>query len=395
MKTKIVIVSAARTPIGSLHGYFKNMPATVLGSIAIQAAISRANINPNDVEEVLMGCVLTAGLGQGPARQAAIAGGIPNCVPCTTINKVCGSGLKAVLIAHDEILAGSYKIVIAGGMENMSRAPNLMIAPRPGSTSSRPEIFSHMMRDGLEDAYDKGKSMGHLAEQCATKYHISREAQDAYALETAIRAERSQKGEVLEEIVPITIENDLNEKISVHTDEGLKKVIPSKIATLPPAFIKEGTITAANSSSLADGAAALLLMDQAEAEKRSLNFLGKIIGHYTYAHQPSWFTTAPIGAINGLLKKVGWEKDEVDLFEINEAFAVAILAVIKELNISNDKVNINGGSIVLGHPIGASGARILVTLLYALKQKNMRRGIAVTCLGGGEAIAIAIEREPS
>lgn len=387
----IIIASAARTPIGNFGGYFKDTPATQLGTYVIEAAISRAHLKPQDIDEVLMGCVLPAGLGQAPARQAAIGAGIPTSVPCTTINKVCGSSMKATMIAHDEILAKSYKIIVAGGMENMTRAPYLLRKARFGYRLGKGEIFDHMMLDGLEDAYEEGKAMGIFGEQCVKKYSLTRQHQDDFARTSLLRAKKSDSFN--EEIVPVVLKTKKGESITLSLDEGPQNLEPEKISKLRPAFVNDGTgtITAANSSSISDGAAALILMPHDEAEKRNIKPLAKIIGHFTHAQDPAWFTTAPIYAIEGLLKKIGWNIDDVDLFEINEAFAAVAIVAMQELKIPHGKLNIHGGACALGHPIGASGARIIVTLLYALKQKNLKRGVASLCIGGGEATAVAVE----
>ena len=387
MPDSIVIVGAARTPMGHYRGHFKHTPAPQLGAAAIQAALERATFPSQAVEEVLMGCVLPAGQGQAPARQAAIAAGIPHSTGCTTINKMCGSGMKAIMLGHDEIIAHSYAIVVAGGMENMTMAPYLL----PKTSTDHREKLSHMMLDGLEDAYDKGKPMGYFAEKCVEKYQITRKDMDAFATESLMRAKKAnQDGTFAEEIVPIVITEN-KETITITHDETAMKANPEKIPHLSPVFMENGTVTAANSSSISDGAAAVILMRESEAKKRNLSPLAKIVGHYTHAQEPAWFTTAPVPAINGLLKKVKWDKDEVDLFEINEAFAVVTMVAMQELHLPHDKVNIHGGACALGHPIGASGARIVVTLLYALRQKNLKRGVASLCIGGGEATALAIE----
>ncbi len=387
----IVIVGAARTPMGHFGGYFKDLPASQLGAAAIKAAIERANLSPADIQEVLMGCVLQAGQGQAPARQAMIAAGIPVNAGATTINKMCGSGMKAIMIGHDEIVADSFATVIAGGMENMSWAPYLIPKARFGYRLGHAEIYDHMMLDGLEDAYDKGKAMGVFAENCVEKYHATREAMDKFAIESLHRAKKANEdGTFSEEIVPITVKTR-TEDITVTQDENAMKANLEKIPKLRPAFKKEGKVTAANSSSISDGAAAVVLMKASEAKKRHLKPLAKIVGHATHSQEPAWFTTAPIGAIQNLLQKINWNKDDVDLYEINEAFAIVTMAAMKDLDLPHDKVNIHGGACALGHPIGASGARIIVTLLYALRQKNLKRGIASLCIGGGEATAVAIE----
>ncbi|AIT63141.1 acetyl-CoA C-acyltransferase [Coxiella burnetii] len=392
MENPIVIVSAARTPMGHYGGYFKEMPAPELGAAVIKAVVERAGLQPAEIDEVIMGCVLPAGQGQAPARQAALKAGLLVSTPCTTINKMCGSGMKAIMLAHDEILAGSYPHIIAGGMENMSRAPYLMMKARFGYRLGHDRIYDHMMLDGLEDAYDKGKAMGVFAEKCVDKYQFTREALDKFAIESLLRAKKAnENGSFAPEIVPITITHQ-RETLTVDHDENAMKANPEKIPQLKPVFKADGAVTAANSSSISDGAAAVTLMRLSEAKRLNIQPLAKIIGHFTYAEDPSWFTTAPIGAIRGLLKKISWKKEAVDLFEINEAFAAVTMAAMKEIGLAHNKVNIHGGACALGHPIGASGARILVTLLYALQKNNLQRGIASLCIGGGEATAIAIER---
>jgi acetyl-CoA C-acetyltransferase len=387
----VFIVGAARTPIGHMGGYFKNVSAVQLGGVAIKAAISRANISPALINEVYMGCVLPAGLGQAPARQAALYSGIGVKTPCTTINKMCGSGLKTIMLGYDAINAGNSDIIAAGGMENMTRAPYLLLNGRYGYRLGHQKIFDHMMLDGLEDAYEPGKAMGVFAELCAEKFNFTRKEQDEFALHSLEKSKNaSENGLFQAEIAPVEVA-EKSQTILVEKDEGPLTVKPEKIVALKPAFKKDGTVTAANSSSISDGGAAVILMNQESLEKHSVKALAKIVGHYTHAQEPDWFTTAPIGAITGLLSKIKWSLDDVDLFEINEAFAVVPMVTIQELNIPAEKVNINGGACVLGHPIGASGARILVTLLYALQQRHKKRGIATLCLGGGEAVAVAIE----
>ena len=391
LEDPIVIVSAVRTPMGHYGGYFKNTPAPELGAAVIKAAVERAGLQPKDIDEVIMGCVLPAGQGQAPARQAALAAGLPMSTPCTTINKMCGSGMKAIMLAHDEILAGSYTHIIAGGMENMSRAPYLMMKARFGYRLGHDQLFDHMMLDGLEDAYDKGKAMGVFAELCVDKYKFTREALDKFATVSLARAKKAnQDGTFAAEIIPISIKQKKQTTQAIH-DENALYANPEKIPQLTPAFKKGGAVTAANSSSISDGAAAVTLMRLSEAQKLNLKPLAKIIGHFSHAQEPAWFTTAPIGAIKGLLHKINWQPADVDLFEINEAFAAVTMAAMQELQLSHDKTNIHGGACALGHPIGASGARILVTLLYALQKNNLSRGIAALCIGGGEATAIAIE----
>lgn len=389
----VVIVSAARTPIGHFQGYFTEVSTTHLGAAAIKAAIDRCHLNYNKIDEVLMGCVLPAGLGQAPARQAALYAGLPQNVNCSTINKMCGSGMKTVMLAHDAIYAGSQQIIVAGGMENMSRAPYLLPNARFGYRLGKGEILDHMMLDGLEDAYEKNHAMGYFAEKCAQKYNISREEQDNFAQTSFERAKKTTDQNLFKaEITPVIVKDRKGNEIEYQVDEGPVKLNPDKIPKLKPAFVKDGTVTAANSSSISDGAAALILMRRSTAKANGLQALATIIGHYAHAQAPEWFTTAPVSAISGLLKKINWRQDDVDLYEINEAFAVVALMAIRELQLAPEKVNIHGGACVLGHPIGASGARILVTLLYAMQQNDAKRGIAALCIGGGEATAIAIER---
>jgi acetyl-CoA C-acetyltransferase len=391
-KDPVVIVGVARTPQGKLLGTLKEVSATQLGTVAIKAAIERAQLSPNNVSEVIMGCVLPAGLGQAPARQAALAAGISTHSPCTTLNKVCGSGMKAVMFAYDAILADPEAIFVAGGMESMSNAPYLMMKARHGYRLGHGELVDHMMYDGLEDAYDKGTAMGVFAEQCASDYGFSRDMQDQYAISSLERAQRAiREKRFAMEIAPVLIKSKQGD-IIVDTDEHPLSVKAEKIPLLPPAFKKDGTVTAANSSSIADGAAALIVMRLSEAEKRGLKPLAKIVGHSSYAKSPEQFTTAPIDAIKKLLEKIHWRLEQVDLFEINEAFAVVALAAMHDLEIHHDKLNINGSGCALGHPIGATGARIIVTLVAALEQQQLKRGIAALCIGGGEATAIAIER---
>ncbi len=387
----IIVASIARTPQGNLLGVLKDVSAPELGSTAIKAAIERAMLTPDAIEEVIMGCVLPAGLGQAPARQAALAAGISIHTPCTTINKMCGSGMKAVMLAHDSLLAGSYSIYVAGGMESMTNAPYLIPKARQGYRLGHAEILDHMMYDGLEDAYEKGQPMGLFAEKCAAEYQFSRIKQDEFAKESLLRAQHAQQENYFaNEIAPVTLLTRLGTQV-IDTDERPLAVKVEKIPQLSPVFLKEGTITAANASSIADGAAALVLMRLSEAEKRGVKPLAKIIAHSTYAKAPSEFTTAPIEAIRRLLKKINWTVSEVDLFEINEAFAVVAMAAMHDLAISHEKLNVHGGGCALGHPIGATGARILVTLIAALQQKNLKKGIASLCIGGGEATAIAVE----
>ncbi len=386
-KDPIVIVSAARTPIGGLLGDLSPLSAPELGTVALRAAIERAGVKPEDIDETIMGCVLTAGMGQAPARQAALGAGIPASKGATTINKMCGSGLKAVMLAHDQILAGSAQVMAAGGMESMSNAPHLLKA-RAGVRMGDAKAVDHMMIDGLEDAYEKGRPMGAFAELCAQKYGFTREAQDLYALESLNRA---LTADMAAEIFPVTVKAGRETK-SIERDEQPLKARPDKIPTLKPAFAPDGTITAANASSISDGAAALILMKRSEAERRGLAPLARIAGHATYAKEPAWFTTAPVGALRELSGRLAWDLNAVDLFEINEAFAVVPMAAIHDLDLPRDKVNVNGGACALGHPIGASGARVLVTLLHAMQKRQVRRGMAALCIGGGEAVAMAMER---
>jgi len=390
-KDPIVIVSIARTPQGNLLGTLKDVSAIQLGSTAIQAAIERANLKSHDIQEVIMGCVLPAGLGQAPARQAALAATIPTSVPCTTINKMCGSGMKAIMLAHDAILADTHSIVVAGGMESMTNAPYLIPKARQGYRLGHAEILDHMMYDGLEDAYEKGKPMGMFAELCAAQYHFSRADQDQFATQSLLRAQQAQQKKYFaNEITPVLIKTRQGEQF-IDTDEHPGSVKIEKIPQLQPVFLQDGTVTAANSSSIADGAAAIVLMRQSEAEKRGIKPLAKIIAHSTFAKKPSEFTTAPIDAIRQLLAKINWTVEQVDLFEINEAFAVVAMAAMHDLQIPHDKLNIYGGGCALGHPIGATGARIVVTLIAALQRNHLKRGIAALCIGGGEATAIAVE----
>jgi len=388
----IVIVGAARTPIGGFLGDFKDVPAPRLGAAAIRAALERAGLAAHGVDEVLMGCVLPAGQGQAPARQAALGAGLPPSTAATTVNKMCGSGMKAVMLAHDLLMAGSARAMVGGGMESMSNAPYLLERARTGYRMGHGRLIDHMFLDGLEDAYEKGRLMGTFAEDCAQNYGFSREAQDEYALSSLARAQQATAdGGFAAEIVPVTAKVDRQEREILH-DELPLKATPDRVPRLKPAFREGGTVTAANSSSISDGAAALLLMRRSEADRRGAKPLAVIVGHATYAHQPALFPTAPIGAMHALVERTGWALDQVDLFEINEAFAVVPMAAMRDLNIPREKLNVHGGACALGHPIGASGARILVTLLYALRRMGLRRGMAALCIGGGEATAMAIER---
>lgn len=389
----IVIVAAKRTPMGHFGGAFKNTSTITLGARAIEGVLHASQIDRNNIDEVIMGCVLPAGLGQAPARQAAIAAGLPLKTGAVTINKMCGSGMKAIMLAHDEIKAGTFQTIIAGGMENMSCAPYLIPKARFGYRLGDATLVDHMMRDGLEDAYAPGKSMGVLAEKCVDQYHFSREALDAFALESLTRAKKANEtGLFKAEMVPVKI-NGGKAEIEISQDENPFKAKPEKIPHLKPAFVADGKITAANASSISDGAAAVILMKATDAKKQNQTILATIKAQATHSQEPAWFTTAPIEAIKKVCEKANWKISDVDLFEINEAFAVVTLAAIKELNLSPDKVNVHGGACALGHPIGASGARIIVTLIHALKQRRLKRGVAALCIGGGEATAVAIECE--
>ncbi|MFC7335452.1 acetyl-CoA C-acyltransferase [Rhodocista pekingensis] len=388
----VVIVSAARTAMGGMMGDLSPLPAAQLGAAAIRAAVDRSGVAPEEIDEVVMGNVLQAGQGQAPGRQAALGAGLPMRVPCTTINKMCGSGMKAAMQIHDAIVAGSIGIGLAGGMESMSNAPYLLDRARGGYRYGHATVYDHMALDGLEDAYDRGRAMGTYAEDTATRYQFTREQQDDYALESLRRArEAGDKGRFAAELVPVTVKTRAGETV-IDRDEQPAKAKPEKIPTLKPAFRKDGTVTAANSSSISDGAAALVLMRRSEAERRGLKVLGAIRGHASHAQEPAWFTTAPVGAMRTLFEKTGWQARDVDLFEINEAFAVVSMAAMREFDLPRDKVNVHGGACALGHPIGASGARILVTLLNALEQYGLKRGVASLCIGGGEATAMAVER---
>jgi acetyl-CoA C-acetyltransferase len=388
----IVIVSAARTPMGGFQGVLKGFAAPELGAAAIRAAIERANVKPEDVQEVIMGCVLPAGQGQAPARQASLGAGLPLAAGCTTLNKMCGSGMKAAMLAHDLLTAGSMDVVVAGGMESMSNAPYLLPKARAGYRMGHAQVLDHMFFDGLEDAYDKGRLMGSFAEDCAQKYAFTREAQDAFAIASLKRAQQANtEGWFAWETTPLAIKAGKDEKF-IEMDEQPFKANLDKIPTLRPAFRKDGTVTAANSSSISDGAAALVMMRRSSAEQRGLTPLATVIGHATHAQEPGWFTTAPVAAIDKLFARTGWSAKDVDLYEINEAFAVVTMAAMQEHKLPHDKVNIHGGACALGHPIGASGARIMVTLLGALRRTGGKRGVASLCIGGGEATAVALER---
>ena len=391
MSESIVILGAARTPMGSFQGDFASLAAHDLGGAAIRAAVERAGVAPDSVGEVLMGNCLMAGQGQAPARQAAFKGGLPQSAGAVTLSKMCGSGLKAAMLAHDMLLAGSFDVMVAGGMESMTNAPYLLQKGRGGYRMGHDRIFDHMMLDGLEDAYEPGRSMGTFGEDCAAKYNFTREQQDAFAIASVERAKAATaSGAFAQEITPVTVKTRAGETV-VSVDEGPGKVKLDKIPSLKPAFKKDGTITAASSSSINDGAAALVLARASTARQLGAQPLARIVGHSTHAQAPNWFATAPVGAVQKLLAKTGWSVQDVDLWEINEAFAVVPMALMAELSIPHEKVNVNGGACALGHPIGASGARVLVTLLHALQARGGKRGIATLCIGGGEATALAIE----
>ena len=391
MSDPIVIVSAARTPMGSFQGDFANLAAHDLGGVAIKAAVERAGIKPELVTEVLFGNCLMAGQGQAPARQAAFKGGLPKSAGAVTLSKMCGSGMRAAMFAHDMLIAGSHDVLVAGGMESMTGAPYLLQKGRGGYRLGHDRIFDHMMLDGLEDAYEPGRSMGTFGEDCAAKYHFTREAQDKFATASVQRAQAAIKnGAFKDEIAPVTVKDRKGERV-VDTDEGPGKVKLDKIATLKPAFKKDGTVTAASSSSINDGAAAMVLMRESTAKKLGCTPLARIVSHATHAQEPEWFSTAPIGATEKALQKAGWQVGDVDLWEVNEAFAVVPMALMHDLKVPHDKVNVNGGACALGHPIGCSGARIMVTLIYALKARGLKKGLATLCIGGGEATAVALE----
>ena len=388
----IVVVAAARTPMAGFQGEFAALTAPQLGSVAIAAALERSGITPQQINEVLMGCVLPAGLGQAPARQAALGAGLPLSTGCTTVNKMCGSGMRAAMFAHDMLAAGSVDVMVAGGMESMTNAPYLLPKARGGMRMGHGQVLDHMFLDGLEDAYDKGRLMGTFAEECASEYGFTREAQDAFAIESLVRAKRANEdGSFAWEIAPVKVAGRKGDETTIARDEQPFKANLDKIATLKPAFSKTGTVTAANSSSISDGAAALVMMRASTADRLGVTPLARIVGHTTFAQEPSKFTTAPVGAIRTLLQKNEWRAGDVDLYEINEAFAVVTMAAMKEHGIAHEKVNVNGGACALGHPIGASGARILVTLIGALRSRGAKRGVASLCIGGGEATAMGIE----
>ncbi|RYZ06354.1 MAG: acetyl-CoA C-acyltransferase [Comamonadaceae bacterium] len=391
MSESIVIVGAARTPMGAFQGDFSALSAHDLGGAAIRAAVERAGVPSDAVGEVLFGNCLMAGQGQAPARQAAFKGGLPKSAGAVTLSKMCGSGMKAAMFAHDLLLAGSHEVIVAGGMESMTNAPYLMLKGRGGYRMGHDKIYDHMMLDGLEDAYEAGRSMGTFGEDCAAKYKFSREAQDAFATASVQRAKKAtESGAFAAEITPVTVKDRAGERV-ISIDEGPGKVKLDKIPTLRPAFKKDGTITAASSSSINDGAAALVMMTESTARRLNLQPLARIAGHAMHAQEPNWFTTAPVGATQKLLAKTGWKVADVDLWEVNEAFAVVPMALMEELKVSHDIVNVNGGACALGHPIGASGARIMVTLMHALKARGGKRGVATLCIGGGEGTAVALE----
>ena len=391
MPESIVIVSAVRTPMGAFQGDFTALSAHDLGGAAIRAAIERVGVAPDAVGEVLFGNCLMAGQGQAPARQAAFKGGLPKSAGAVTLSKMCCSGMRAAMFAHDMLLAGSQEVVVAGGMESMTNAPYLLLKGRGGYRMGHDRVYDHMMLDGLEDAYEAGRSMGTFGEDCAAKYKFSREAQDHFATTSVQRAKAAtESGAFAKEIVPVTVKNRAGEVV-VSVDEGPGKVKLDKIPTLKPAFKKDGTITAASSSSINDGAAALVMMTESTAKRLGCKPLARVVAHGTHAQEPEWFTTAPVGATQKALAKAGWKVSDVDLWEVNEAFAVVPMALMHELKVSHDIVNVNGGACALGHPIGASGARILVTLIHALQARGKKRGLATLCIGGGEGTAMAIE----
>jgi acetyl-CoA C-acetyltransferase len=390
MAETIVIVGAKRTPIGSMQGKFNAVSASQLGSVAIKAAIEQAGVKPNEVDDLIFGNVLGAGQGQAPARQAALGAGLDKATPATTINKMCGSGMKAAMMAADELSSGQATIVVAGGMESMTNAPHLLPKGRGGIRYGHGQVLDHMAFDGLENAYD-GKPMGHFADKTAEKYSVTREQMDDYAKTSTERAVNASKsGAFADEIAAVTVKGRKGDEV-VKDDETPFSVNVDKISTLRPAFNKDGTVTAATSSSISDGAAALVMMTESEAKKRGVTPLAKIVAYASNAHEPEWFTTAPVGAIRKVLDKAGWKASDVDLFEVNEAFAIVAMAAMKDVGIPHDKVNVNGGACALGHPIGATGARIITTLIYALKKRGLKKGVAALCIGGGEGTAMALE----
>jgi acetyl-CoA C-acetyltransferase len=390
MAESIVIVGAKRTPIGSMQGKFNSVSASQLGAVAIKSAIEQAGVKPGEVDDLIFGNVLSAGQGQAPARQAALGAGLSNSTPATTVNKMCGSGMKAAMMAADELSSGQATIVVAGGMESMTNAPHLLPKSRGGFRYGHTQLLDHLAFDGLENAYD-GKPMGHFADATAKKYGFTREQMDDYAKESTNRAVNASKsGAFTDEIAPVTVKGRKGDEV-VSTDETPFNVNVEKIPTLRPAFNKDGTVTAATSSSISDGAAALVMMTESEAKKRGAKPLARIVAYASNAHEPEWFTTAPVGAIKKVLDKAGWKASDVDLFEVNEAFAVVTMAAMKDVGIPHEKVNVNGGACALGHPIGATGARIITTLIYALKKRGGKKGVAALCIGGGEGTAIALE----
>jgi acetyl-CoA C-acetyltransferase len=386
----IVIVGAKRTPIGAMQGKFNSVSASELGATAIKAAIEQAGVKPNEVDDLLFGCVLQAGQGQAPARQAAIKAGLSNTTPATTVNKMCGSGMKAAMMAWDELVTGNAKVVVAGGMESMTNAPHLLPKARGGYRYGAQQLLDHMATDGLEDAY-AGKPMGYFADKTAEKYGFTREQMDEYSKESTTRALNAERsGAFADEIAPVTVKTRAGEEV-VKEDETPFTVKLDKIPTLRPAFNKDGRVTAASSSSISDGAAALVMMTESEAKKRGAKPLARVVAYASNAHEPEWFTTAPVGAIQKVLAKAGWKTSDVDLFEVNEAFACVSMAAMKDIGIPHDKLNVNGGAVALGHPIGATGARIITTLIYALKKRGLKKGVAALCIGGGEGTAVALE----
>lgn len=387
----IVIAGLARTPMGGFQGELKDFTAAELGAVAIRAAVERAGVSPQDIEEVVMGCVLPAGQGQAPARQASLGAGLPLGAGCTTVNKMCGSGMKAAMFANDLLAAGTNRVMVAGGMESMTNAPYLLPKARSGYRMGHQQVLDHMFLDGLEDAYEKGRLMGTYAEECASSFNFSRQEQDAFAITSLERAQKANSdGSFSWEIAPTTLKSGKGDRF-LDRDEQPFKANFEKIPQLKPAFRKDGTVTAANSSSISDGAAALILMRRSEADRRGIKPIATIVGHSTHAQEPGLFTTAPVGAIRKLFERTGWTADGVDLYEINEAFAVVTMAAMREHKLPHEKVNIHGGACALGHPIGASGARILVTLIGALRKNGLKRGVASLCIGGGEATAMAVE----
>ncbi|OQW89698.1 MAG: acetyl-CoA acetyltransferase [Rhodoferax ferrireducens] len=391
MTDAIVIVSAARTPMGSFQGDFSALAAHDLGAAAIRAAVERAGIAPDSVNEVLFGNVLSAGQGQAPARQAALKAGLPISTGAVTLSKICGSGMRSAMFGHDMLLAGSADVLVTGGMESMTNAPYLLQKGRAGYRIGHDRIFDHMMLDGLEDAYDVGRSMGTFGEDCAAKFGFTREQQDAYAIASVTRAQNAiSSGAFAPEITPVTVKGRAGDKV-ICIDEGPGRIKLDKITSLKPAFKKDGTITAASSSSINDGAAAMVLMRESTARKLGCKPLARLVAHAVHAQEPAWFSTAPVGSVRKVLAKAGWAVGDVDLWEVNEAFAVVAMALMHDLGLSHEVVNVNGGACALGHPIGASGARIMVTLMYALQARGLKKGVATLCIGGGEATAVALE----